>query len=929
MSSTPERWRSIEELYLAAIERAPDQRAAFLRESCPDEEVRREVESLLRFEGTGDTFMRHSPWSQSSGLEPGVRLGPYEIESRLGAGGMGEVWKARDTRLGRSVALKVSKTEFSERFEREARAVAALNHPNIATLFDVGPNYFVMEYVDGRLLQEVIPIRGLSVGELLKYAVQIADALATAHAAGIVHRDLKPGNVMITSSGRVKVVDFGLARVDVAQKPDGAVFQQTAEGIIAGTVAYMSPEQAEGRNVDARSDIFAFGALLFEMATGRRAFEGGSKLATLSAILRENTRAPSELATAIPSDLDRIVLRCLRKDPACRFQSMSDLKISLEDLKGESASGMFRPETASRKPLVKHMRLLLTAALVLLLALMGLTLWRMRESATPTAPFQPVPLTSFAGREVSPSFSPDGNQVGFSWNGDMQDNYDIYVKLIGFGPPVRLTTDRGADTYPKWSPDGRWIAFVRSEGSDDPYVNIGFKSEVLLVPALGGPEQLVAEFPEGAIPDGWSPDGRWLVIERQNSATKRWAVSLVSTEAGEKRQITDPPAGAWDLGAALAPDGHTLVFARWTSDTVSDLYALALEGNNFEPKGEPRRLTFDHRPIHGIAWTPDGREIVFHSDRGGPGGLWRLDVSGHAQPQRLPFGESGRNPAISSNGKRLVYSQSLSNSNIWRVNLREPREEPVPFIFSTRSQSAPRYSPEGAKIAFISNRSGNDQVWMCDADGSHAIQLTSVGPCGHTSWSPDGQRIVFGSDIDGYTQIFAVNVHGARTQRISAEPHTDTGPNWSNDGGWIFFTSDRNGGDFQLWKMAVGGGQMTQLTKRGGWANLPSPDGKYVYYKNKHSAEGELWRVPVDGGEESRVLDSVSLMNFDVTLGGIYFLSGTELRYYNFRTRKFKLLRNIRKPADRGLVVSPDEHWLLYTQIDQIGDDLMLVENFR
>lgn len=271
MNPNPERWRSLEELYQAALDRAPDQRAAFLKEACPDDEVRREVESLLRFERKDDTFMQHSPWAQSSGLEPGMRLGPYEIEARLGAGGMGEVWKARDTRLGPSVALKVSKTEFSERFEREAQAVAALNHPNIATLYDVGPNYFVMEYVDGKPLQHVIPRKGLGVAESLNYAVQIADALAAAHAAGIVHRDLKPGNVMITSSGQVKVVDFGLARMEAPKQPDpeDSVFTRTAEGVIAGTVSYMSPEQARGRLVDARSDIFSFGAVLSRCSPAR------------------------------------------------------------------------------------------------------------------------------------------------------------------------------------------------------------------------------------------------------------------------------------------------------------------------------------------------------------------------------------------------------------------------------------------------------------------------------------------------------------------------------------------------------------------------------------------------------------------------------------------------------------------------------------
>ena len=335
MSMPPERWRFIEQLYLAAVERPPDERAAYLDQACPDPDVRREVESLLRFEHKGDTLMQHSPLTPSSGLTPGARLGPYEVGSRLGAGGMGEVWKARDTRLGRTVAVKVSKTEFSERFEREARAVAALNHPNIATLYDVGPNYFVMEYVDGKALQEVIPRNGLSVGESLKYATQIADALAAAHAAGIVHRDLKPGNVMITSGGQVKVVDFGLARMEVAQNADGEAFLQTAEGIIAGTVAYMSPEQAQARAVDARSDVFSFGALLYEMLTGTRAFQGDSAAAILAEILTKDPASVGDL----PGDVQKLLNRCLRKETARRAQSMADVKVALLELKEDSESG--------------------------------------------------------------------------------------------------------------------------------------------------------------------------------------------------------------------------------------------------------------------------------------------------------------------------------------------------------------------------------------------------------------------------------------------------------------------------------------------------------------------------------------------------------------------------------------------------------------
>jgi len=871
-------------------------------------------------------------------LTPGSRLGPYEIVSLIGEGGMGEVWKARDTRLGRLVALKtlpadkVADPERRQRFVLEAKTVSALSHRNIITIHDIGEaggqSYIVMEFVAGKSLDKLIPRQGLHLPEVLSYASQIAGAMIAAHAAGIVHRDLKPANVMVTDSGEIKVLDFGLAKLTEktasaeSEAAQTVSLSMTAPGSVIGTVAYMSPEQAEGGKVDTRSDIFAFGALLYELATGQRPFQGGSKLSTLSAILRDDPKPPSELAAGVPRDLDKIVLRCLRKDPERRFQSMADLKLALEDLQEEM-------DSAKAPKIRKTGRLLWAAGLVLPLVLIGSGIWRFAGNRESQVPLQVRPLTTYPGREVSPSFSPDGGEVAFSWNGEKQDNYDIYVKVIGTARPLRLTTDPAADVNPRWSRDGRWIAFTRTQGASGPDIVIGLRSEIFLVPALGGPEQPVAVFPNGAYPDAWTPDGRRLIVEGQDSATHPFALFLVSVDTGDKRRLTYPTQGSNDFGGSLSPNGRTLVFVRWTSDTAGDLYALPL-GSDFTPRGEPRRLTFDNSQIHGSAWTADGREIVFNSSRGGSAGaLWRLDVSGRQSPRLLTIGESGRDPAISPQGNRLVYSQSVANSNIWRVNLSDPRAEPAPFIYSTRSQTAPCYSPDGAKIAFISNRSGNDQVWACDADGSNPVQLTSIGRCGRPAWSPDGQQIVSGCDVNGYTQIHSVSVHGGPTLRLTREPYNDIGPIWSRDGKWIYYLSDRSGGDFQLWKLPARGGTAVQITHKGAWAHLESADGKTIYYKNQHSPEGPLWQVPAEGGEESQVLDSVTFMNFQPTPGGIYFLEGTDLRFFNFAARSSKLIRRIQKPPDRGLAVSPDGHWLLYAQIDQIGDDLMLVENFR
>src|SRR5229473_4112975 len=311
----------------------------------------------------------------------GRTLAHYEILDKLGEGGMGAVWQSRDTRLNRIVAIKtlpadkVADPQRKRRFVQEAQAASALNHPNIVTIYDInsdnGVDFIVMECVRGKTLDELIARRGMRLNELLSYAIQTADALSKAHAAGIVHRDLKPGNIMVTEEGRVKVLDFGLAKLTEPAPPGEdeetrTIKPGTEDGAILGTISYMSPEQAEGKPVDARSDIFSLGAVLYEMATGSRAFQGSSKLSTLTAILRENPKPPSELAAGVPHDLAKIVTRCLRKDPARRYQTMTDLKLALEDLKEDSESGIAEPPIVAAKP--KSRLPLVAAAVVVVIA---------------------------------------------------------------------------------------------------------------------------------------------------------------------------------------------------------------------------------------------------------------------------------------------------------------------------------------------------------------------------------------------------------------------------------------------------------------------------------------------------------------------------------------------------------------------------------
>jgi len=430
-------------------------------------------------------------------LASGTRLGPYEILAPIGAGGMGHVYKARDTRLDRIVAIKVLPTdkiadpERKQRFRQEAKAASSLNHPNIITIYDIGSedgiDYLAMEFVAGKTLDQLTPRNGMRIGELLGYAAQVADALAKAHQAGIVHRDLKPTNVMVSSEGLVKVLDFGLAKLtqpssgaDDATKTMAAL---TSDGAILGTTCYMSPEQAEAKPVDSRSDVFSFGTMLYEMTTGQRPFQGQSQVAVLSAILREEPKSVGEIRPEIPNELTRVIARCLRKDPSRRFQHMDDLKVALEELKEESDSGILSSSSvrvAMAPAAPSNRRWVWIGAGAALLIGVAIASWRLKTTAAvPEAPLQPIPLTSYRGSESHPSFSPDGNQVAFTWNGEKEGIFDIYVKLIGPGAPLRLTSGSEDSESPMWSPDGRSIAFTR--GNSDQ------KFSVVIVPALGGP----------------------------------------------------------------------------------------------------------------------------------------------------------------------------------------------------------------------------------------------------------------------------------------------------------------------------------------------------------------------------------------------------------------------------------------------------------
>ena len=822
----PERWEQIKQIYHSALELEPGRREVYLKEACAeDESLFKEVASLLAQEGSSGGLFESPAFdavaqalAQDQAQKPqenliGQTLSHYRIEGKIGEGGMGVVFLAQDSSLHRKVALKFLPPEMQKdalarkRFLREARSAAALDNPYICSIHEVGEfegrDFIVMEYVDGQMLTDKLRRGRLPLNQALQIAAEVSEALQTAHSKGIIHRDLKPSNIMIMKTGHAMVMDFGLAKQIVSsagiESQEESATEMTRSGMTLGTLAYMSPEQLRGEEVDARSDIFSFGLVLYEMLTGTHPFRKESPMETASAILHEKPKPVNAITKGIPADLEKLIARCLRKEADRRIQHMGDVKLALLELKEGSDSREVAPEAPAT---TRGRSYLLFSAILVAAAVFAVAAWLWLGRSGPALEetmLTPIPLTSDPGTETYPSFSPDGTQVAYQGCPDgwlPGKNCDIYVKQIGLDPPSRLTDTTEQEVCPAWSPDGRFIAFLRKLSAE--------MVQLILIPQRGGRERELAKLKVVLAPsyqDGlaWTPDSKWVVTPASKPGENDTALYLISIETGEKKQLTDPPRAPRvhdDTSPAFSPDGRVLAFARMTGDGVAELRLLRT-GEGYSPQGEPERVR-SKNPINiGAAWTPDGRGIVVSSTSFQPlrSGLWRVGVSVPGEPRIIPFAQdSALTPAISRLGNRLAYSVERTDTNIWRVDLRGPDRKPgVPskFIYSTRADGWPTFSPDGKRIAFFSARSGDDRIWVCDSDGSNPVQLNARGL--QIKWSPDGQSIVFSSIVGDNQDLYVISANGGAPRRLTSEPGGDQWPFWSRDSQAIFFKSSRSG----------------------------------------------------------------------------------------------------------------------------------------
>ena len=839
-------------------------------------------------------------------LAIGARLGPFEITGKLGAGGMGEVYRARDTNLGRDVAVKVlpdslaGEVERQARFRREAQILATLNHPNIATIYgweDSGEApAVIMELVDGRSLRELIGRRGMPLPEALQYAFQMARGLEAAHRVGVVHRDLKPSNVIVKPSGDVKILDFGLAKLVELSTTDPSVTAtltetQTTKGRIVGTVAYMSPEQAQGKPVDPRSDVFSFGTVFYEMLTGRQPFLGEDQVSTLVAILREQPRPASEVTEAVfPRDVEHILSRCLRKDPERRFQSASDLRAALADVNDALSSGQLEPAVAVyRAARARPAWIGLGLLAALLLGGAAGAWWILSHRTTASRPMKQ--LTFEAGMALMPALSPDGKLLAYVSDRSGEGHPDIWLKQMAGGEPIRRTFDAAGVSDPQFSADGTTIYYLGPGG-------------VWEVPTLGGPARRVVD---RAGPFSVSARGD-IAFFRPGPGFTAGPVAIMPAGGG--------PQESWQSGC------KSVVPPTWSPDglriAILGVCGAGLNSNEigfyWAPRqgGAPQRIpimigrafpvgiSFWKRIVW-VRWPNGAESLIVPRDNGDSVNLSRLDLSGRLTPLTQGAGWE-TSPVLSANGG-LVFARSDVTPTIWSLPLNAgpgelPRRETAPALsFSvshdgtnlafgrvlgteqgqlilhnrvtgaeeilashrTRGEGAglwAQVSPDGSQVVYRLIADEGPAHWLVSAGGGTPRRLIEFNDFNLGSdWFPDSRTII-GECQPPSKGICALDPSSGAVRLVARDPAGGEllYPGWSWDGKWMVFMR-RRGGQTVIWVAPAR--EDGSLGPEPDWVPISpdgaissrarfAPDGAAVFYLLEQNGARALVRQPLD-----------------------------------------------------------------------------------